>query len=121
MGETTRRLKRRILRCLRWANFGFLPAESRIPRNVSYPSDAVQCDECGGLGETLDTDAPAHLMDIDCPVCAGNGWLPAGHPRGRKCGFCKRPLEPDRFQVYCSNECAYADAQAGGHYEDRQD
>lgn len=68
-----------------------------IPHDKSYPPDAVQCDQCGGWG---------------CEVCEGNGWLPAGHARGRKChrDGCDNPIPPSQVAVYCSNECAIKDA-----------
>lgn len=68
-----------------------------IPKDKTYPPDAVQCDECGGLG---------------CPTCGDKGWLPAGHKNGRKCERpgCEKPIPPGQVAVYCSNECAYEDA-----------
>jgi len=68
-----------------------------IPRDKSYPADAVQCDGCGGHG---------------CDTCAGQGWLPAGHASGRVClnPGCGKPLHPTFMPVYCSNDCAFEDA-----------
>lgn len=68
-----------------------------IPRDKNYPSDAVQCNECGGHG---------------CPVCDNKGWLPAGHPNGRLCERegCGFPIPPDQVAIYCSNQCAMDDA-----------
>ncbi len=68
-----------------------------IPKDKSYPAGAVQCDGCGGWG---------------CSICGDKGWLPAGHPRGRKCyrEDCENPIPPEQVAVYCSNECAIADA-----------
>jgi hypothetical protein len=68
----------------------------KIPRNETYPKDAVQCDKCGGHG---------------CAVCEFDGWLVKGHPDGRKChrDGCKEPIPPAQVAVYCSNECAYLD------------
>ncbi len=68
-----------------------------IPKDKNYPASAVQCDECGGWG---------------CTTCRDKGWLPAGHPKGRKCAReeCGNPIPPAQVAVYCSNECAYADA-----------
>lgn len=69
-----------------------------IPRDNSYPLDAVQCDGCGGYG---------------CVVCDGKGWLvPQNHPDGRRCmnGACDAPFSPDHRALYCSNSCAVADA-----------
>jgi len=70
-----------------------------IPKDKSYPADSVQCNHCGGLG---------------CDTCGDKGWFtPKDHPSGRRCEnpSCNEPLPPDHFQVYCSNECAAADAQ----------
>lgn len=68
-----------------------------IPKDKNYPAGAGQCDGCGGNG---------------CPICGTKGWLPAGHPRIRKCerSACGKPLVPDWVAVYCTNECAAADA-----------
>lgn len=69
-----------------------------IPRDKNYPANSVQCDDCGGHG---------------CVTCDEKGWLtPSTHVRGRKCERegCNKPLPPDHVAVYCSNECAYADA-----------
>lgn len=71
--------------------------EHQLPRDKSYPNDAVQCDGCGGRG---------------CNVCDHKGWLPHGHPKGRKChrDECPNPIPPSQIAVYCSNTCALADA-----------
>jgi len=66
-----------------------------IPKNRIHPIDAVQCDECGGHG---------------CLMCDYNGWFEMGHPKGRVCKFCQKPLAPEHVAVYCSNACALADA-----------
>jgi hypothetical protein len=68
-----------------------------IPKDKSYPTTAVQCDECGGHG---------------CAVCDEKGWLPAGHPRERHCfrDGCDNPIPPAQVAVYCSNACAFMDA-----------
>lgn len=69
-----------------------------IPSVKPFPDDSVQCDNCGGHG---------------CPNCEAKGWLtPASHPGGRKCSNpgCRKPLKPDHYAVYCSNECALEDA-----------
>jgi hypothetical protein len=68
-----------------------------IPKDKSYPADAVQCNDCGGHG---------------CATCEQRGWLPSGHPKGRRCEFdeCAKPLPPNHVPVYCSDECAHADA-----------
>lgn len=70
--------------------------ELDIPKDKSYPSDAIQCNGCGGHG---------------CSTCYGKGWLPAGHIMGRICinSTCNRPIPPDHSAVYCSNECALDD------------
>jgi hypothetical protein len=62
----------------------------------TYPDDAVQCDDCGGNG---------------CVTCNDRGWLPSGHPSGRKCRLedCGKPLSPAHFAVYCTNRCAHLD------------
>ena len=69
-----------------------------IPRDKNYPVDAVQCDDCGGHG---------------CSTCQNKGWLvPRTHPKGRWCyrEACRKPIPPAHVAVYCSNECAMADA-----------
>lgn len=68
-----------------------------IPKVKAYPTDAVQCDGCGGHG---------------CATCGERGWLEHGHPSGRLCayGFCAAPLPPAWIAVYHSNACAFADA-----------
>ena len=69
-----------------------------IPKDKNYPKNAVQCDSCGGNG---------------CLTCEDSGWLtPKFHPQGRTCrhGKCGKPLPPSQGAVYCSNECAAADA-----------
>lgn len=68
-----------------------------IPKHKGYPATAGQCDGCGGHG---------------CSVCDGKGWLPAGHPRIRKCerAQCDHVIPPDQVAVYCSNQCAFMDA-----------
>jgi hypothetical protein len=69
-----------------------------LPKDKNYPKDAVQCDDCGGWG---------------CGLCEQRGWFrPKNHPMGRKCEYkkCKKPIPPDFVAVYCSNECAAADA-----------
>lgn len=70
-----------------------------LPKDKNYPADAVQCNSCGGWGDP-------------CSVCRNKGWLPAGHPSGSKCARveCSKPLPPNHVAVYCSNECAFADA-----------
>ena len=69
-----------------------------IPKDKNYPEDSVQCNHCGGRG---------------CYRCDRRGWLtPRSHPNGRKCEreACSKPLPPDHFAVYCTNECARMDA-----------
>ncbi len=69
-----------------------------IPKDKNYPVDSVQCDNCGGHG---------------CPECGDKGWFTSrSHPKGRKCerAACGNPIPPDQVAVYCSNECAIADA-----------
>lgn len=69
-----------------------------IPRDRAYPADSVQCKECGGNG---------------CGKCDNKGWLtPQDNPGGRRCmnESCNKPLPPSQVAVYCSNECALADA-----------
>jgi len=68
-----------------------------IPKDKAYPADAVQCDACGGLG---------------CEACDNKGWLPAGHPKGRRCAreACRNPIPPPQWAVYCSTQCAILDA-----------
>lgn len=80
-----------------------------IPRNLSYPTDAIQCDDCGGNGLALNEQ---FTKEIDCPTCKGMGWLPKDHPRGRTCERkgCKNPIPPHQIALYCSNECAFEDA-----------
>ncbi len=71
--------------------------ESSIPKNKDYPADAGQCDDCGGDG---------------CTTCEDKGWLPHGHPKIRLCyrEKCDNPSPPGQVAVYCSNNCAAADA-----------
>lgn len=69
-----------------------------IPKDKTYPEDSVQCNGCGGNG---------------CQDCGGKGWLvPQNHPNGRRCANdeCAKPLHPTSVPVYCSNDCASADA-----------
>ena len=68
-----------------------------IPRDKDYPADAVQCNKCGGWG---------------CSVCSNKGWVPPGHSIGRHCyrEDCNNPIPPAQVAVYCSNDCALADA-----------
>jgi len=69
-----------------------------IPKDKSYPTESVQCHECGGWG---------------CEVCLSSGWLtPQDHPGGKKCHreACNNPIPPNQVAVYCSDECAFADA-----------
>jgi len=68
-----------------------------IPKDKNYPGDAVQCDDCGGHG---------------CGTCENKGWLPKDHPSGRRCEReeCNNPIPPAQVAIYCSNECAFADA-----------
>lgn len=68
-----------------------------IPKDKTYPTAAGQCDHCGGHG---------------CPTCDGNGWLPKGHQKIRKCSRkeCGNPLPPSWVPVYCSGQCALMDA-----------
>ncbi len=68
-----------------------------IPKDKKYPTDAVQCDACGGCG---------------CETCDNRGWFtPRIHPQGRRCrnATCARPLTPNQVAVYCSNDCALED------------
>lgn len=83
-----------------------------IPRDKSYPPDAVQCDRCGGWGGKAGPVGGSGL--IPCSPCNGKGWLPAGHPGGRKCfrDECDNPIPPAQVAVYCSNTCALADSIA---------
>ena len=69
-----------------------------IPRNKNYPANSVQCGGCGGNG---------------CFTCNRNGWLtPKTHIKGRRCEreLCAKPIPPAHIAIYCSNECAQADA-----------
>jgi hypothetical protein len=69
-----------------------------IPKDKSYPPDSVQCGRCGGFG---------------CGMCNDKGWLtPKSHEGGRRCerAGCKTVLPPAHVAVYCSDECAAADA-----------
>ncbi len=69
-----------------------------IPKDKTYPADAVQCGDCCGYG---------------CTTCDDKGWLtPNTHPKGRKCEReeCGKPIAPDHVAVYCTNECARLDA-----------
>ncbi len=72
-----------------------------IPKDKSFPRDAGQCHGCGGNG---------------CKECEDKGWLPAGHAGIRVCELevCSNPLPPGHVAVYCSNECAHADAAGVG-------
>ena len=84
------------------------------PRNPDYPANAVQCDECGGLGTCWrpGDDAVSRLAASVCPTCDGDGWLRHGHPRGRRCNNqnCEVYLPPDHIAVYGGNICALDDA-----------
>lgn len=69
-----------------------------IPKDPDFPKGSVQCDDCGGTG---------------CESCEDRGWYAdQNHPNGRRCanGDCNKPLSPNHFAVYCSNECAFDDA-----------
>ena len=68
-----------------------------LPKDKSFPADAVQCDGCGGHG---------------CTRCDDKGWVPPWHPYARRCERegCGKPIPPAQVAVYCSNECAYEDA-----------
>ncbi len=68
-----------------------------IPRDKNYPPDAIQCNDCGGHG---------------CNTCGNKGWLPSGHPKGRRCALdgCENPIPPDQIAIYCTNSCAAQDA-----------
>ncbi|KKS74844.1 MAG: hypothetical protein UV57_C0004G0020 [Parcubacteria group bacterium GW2011_GWD2_43_10] len=69
-----------------------------IPKDKNYPSNSVQCDDCGGLG---------------CETCNDKGWLtPKSHPHGRKCRYepCNKPLHPTQVAVYDSDSCALNDS-----------
>jgi hypothetical protein len=82
----------------------------RIPRDPHYPEDCSQCDDCGGtgFGEGVMTSQPK-----DCETCHGRGWLEGKlHPKGRRCAYeeCNKPLFVSSVAVYCTNECAFADA-----------
>lgn len=72
-----------------------------IPKDKNYPVAAGQCNECGGHG---------------CPVCSDRGWLPPGKPEDernmRRCyrDACGAIIPPSQVAVYCSNQCAMADA-----------
>lgn len=68
-----------------------------IPKDKNHPSDAGQCDDCGGRG---------------CKTCDEKGWLPEGHPKIRKCyrDGCDNVIPPDFVPVYCSGQCALMDA-----------
>ena len=71
-----------------------------IPKDKNYPTDSVQCDECGGWG-------------LGCEVCDNKGWLtPQNHPKGRRCLYlpCSKPLDPAQIAIYDSNDCALNDA-----------
>jgi hypothetical protein len=67
-----------------------------IPKDKSYPPEAVQCDGCGGYG---------------CIVCEDKGWLPYRARCGRVCENeeCRKPIPPSQVAVYCSNLCASSD------------
>jgi hypothetical protein len=68
-----------------------------IPKDKNFPGDAVQCHGCGGWG---------------CVACNDRGWLPHDHPKGRRCERpgCANLIPPAQVAIYCSNECARADA-----------
>ena len=68
-----------------------------IPRDKSYSEDAIQCDGCGGFG---------------CENCHNSGWVAPNSPHARRCykDDCNNPIPPYQIAVYCTNECAWADA-----------
>jgi hypothetical protein len=89
-----------------------------IPKDKNFPADAAQCDECGGLGEAWTREQAeqaaksGELREQSCRACSGRGWVSASSSRARRCAYekCSKPIAPDCFAVYCSNECALADA-----------
>ena len=78
-----------------------MPSMVDIPKDKNYPNDAAQCDECGGFG---------------CPACEDKGWVPPDSTHARKClrEACQEFIPPGQIAVYCSNECAFIDAEIGG-------
>lgn len=95
---------------------GSIPSRGRrfglgIPKEVPFPEDAVQCDDCGGTGRGNHENVLHQL--VGCLACSGRGWLrPKSHTKGRHCANdrCDKPLPPDHVAVYCSNRCAQEDA-----------
>ena len=73
------------------------PVVGSLPRDKTYPVGAAQCDGCGGHG---------------CETCENKGWVPADHPRARKCygDECSAFIPPHQVAVYCTDDCALADA-----------
>lgn len=69
-----------------------------IPKDKSYPPEAVQCHGCGGWG---------------CASCEDKGWVLPDSPHARKChrDACSTLLPPGQVAVYCSNSCAFMDAK----------
>ena len=69
-----------------------------IPKDLDFPEESVQCDDCGGTG---------------CKFCEDRGWhADKHHPNGRRCANadCNKPLSPNHIAVYCSNNCALDDS-----------
>lgn len=69
-----------------------------IPKDKDYPTNSVQCHNCGGWG---------------CEPCDDRGWFtPQDHPNGRRCykDDCSNPIPPSQVAIYCTDKCAFKDA-----------
>lgn len=72
--------------------------EMDIPKDKTYLPGDAQCSNCGGYG---------------CNKCGYRGWVPPRSVYARKClnPPCQNLIPPNQVAVYCSNQCAYDDAQ----------
>lgn len=76
-----------------------------IPRDKTYPPDAVQCRACYGWG---------------CRSCQDRGWFPHNDPRGLICTRrgCFKPVPAGQLLNICSDACRDADITADSGSQD---